>query len=38
MSLDDYMTSLDRLRKSQEGYLTTTNKLYETNKMIRQVQ
>ena len=37
-SLDDYMTSLDRLSKKQEEYLTTTNKMYETNKLIRQAQ
>ena len=37
-SLDDYMTNLDRLSRKQEEYLTNTNKLYETNKLIRQAQ
>ena len=37
-SLEDYMTELDRLSKKQEEYLTNTNKMYETNKLIRQAQ
>ena len=37
-SLDDYMTQLDRLSKKQEEYLTNTNKLYETSKLMRQAQ
>lgn len=37
-SLEDYMTELDRLSKKQEEYLTATNKMYETNKLIRQAQ
>jgi hypothetical protein len=32
------MNDLDRLSKKQEEYLTTTNKMYETNKLIRQAQ
>lgn len=37
-SLEDYMNELDRLSKKQEEYLTNTNKMYETNKLIRQAQ
>ena len=37
-SFEDYMTDLDRLSKKQEEYLTNTNKMYETNKLIRQAQ
>ena len=37
-TLEDYMTELDRLSKKQEEYLTNTNKMYETNKLIRQAQ
>ena len=37
-SFDDMMTSIDRLSKSQEEYLTRTNQLYETNKLARQAQ
>ena len=37
-SLEDYMTELDRLSKKEEEYLTATNKMYETNKLIRQAQ
>ena len=37
-SLEDYLNELDKLNKKQEEYLTTTNKLYETNKLIRQAQ
>ena len=37
-SIDDYMTQLDRLSKKQEEYLTNTNKLYETSKLMRQAQ
>lgn len=37
-SIDKMMENLDRLSKSQEEYLTKTNQLYETNKLIRQAQ
>ena len=37
-SIDKMMEDLDRLSKSQEEYLTKTNQLYETNKLIRQAQ
>lgn len=37
-SIDEMMENLDRLSKSQEEYLTKTNQLYETNKLIRQAQ
>jgi hypothetical protein len=37
-TIEDYMTELDRLSKKQEEYLTNTNKMYETNKLIRQAQ
>ena len=37
-TFDDYMSQLDRLSKKQEEYLTNTNKLYETNKLIRKAQ
>ena len=38
MSLEDYQKELDMLNAKQEDYLTTTNKMYETNKLIRTVQ
>lgn len=37
-SLEEYMQELDRLSKKQEEYLTTTNKMYQTNNLIRQAQ
>lgn len=36
--IDDYLEKIDRLNKSQEEYLTTTNAIYETNKLIRKVE
>jgi hypothetical protein len=35
-TLENMVDSIDKLTKSQERYLTKTNKLYETNKMIRE--
>ena len=35
---DDFMTELQRLNSLQEDYLTKTNQMYETNKLIRQAQ
>lgn len=37
-SISEMLENLDRLSKSQEEYLTKTNQLYETNKLIRQAQ
>ena len=37
-SAENYMEDLNRLNKKQEEYLTNTNKMYETNKLIRQAQ
>ena len=37
-SMDKYLQTIDRLNTSQEEYLTTTNKIYETNKLIRQAE
>ena len=37
-SLSDVVNQIDRLSASQEEYLTDTNKVYETNKLIRQTQ
>ena len=37
-SMDKYLQTIDRLNASQEEYLTTTNKIYETNKLIRQAE
>ena len=34
-TIDDMINQIDRLNKRQEEYLTNTNKLYETNKLIR---
>jgi hypothetical protein len=31
-------TALERAASLQEEYLTTTNKIYETNKMMRTAQ
>jgi predicted transcriptional regulator len=35
MSFDAIATSMERANSLQEEYLTTTNKIYETNKMMR---
>jgi hypothetical protein len=37
-SLDNLMTQMDRANSLQEEYLTTTNKIYETNKLMRTAQ
>ena len=37
-SFDNITKSMERTRSLQEEYLTTTNKIYETNKMIRTTQ
>ena len=37
-NLDEYLDTIDKLNTLQEEYLTTTNKVYETNKLIRQAQ
>ena len=37
-SLDYMMTSMERANSLQEEYLTTTNKVYETNKLMRTTQ
>ena len=37
-SLDNLMTSMERANSLQEEYLTTTNKIYETNKLMRTAQ
>lgn len=37
-NLDEYLDTIDKLNTSQEEYLTITNKVYETNKLIRQAQ
>ncbi len=37
-SFDELNTSLERSKSLQEEYLTTTNKIYETNKLMRTVQ
>ena len=37
-NLDEYLDTIDKLNTSQEEYLTTTNKVYETNKLLRQAQ
>jgi len=34
-SFDNMNTTMERANSLQEEYLTTTNKIYETNKMIR---
>lgn len=38
IGLDSYISEIDRFNARQEEYLTNTNKLYETNKLIRQAQ
>ena len=37
-SFDELTTSLDRARSLQEEFLTDTNKIYETNKLMRTAQ
>jgi hypothetical protein len=37
-SFDSIVTSMERASSLQEEYLTTTNKIYETNKMINTAQ
>ena len=37
-SFDSIATSMERANSLQEDYLTTTNKIYETNKMINTAQ
>ena len=38
ISFDELMTSMERRNSLQEEYLTTTNKIYETNKLMRTAQ
>lgn len=37
-SIEDYIEKIDRLANKQEEYLTKTNQLYETNKLLNQAQ
>ena len=37
-SFDNMMTAMERASSLQEEYLTTTNQIYETNKMMRTAQ
>jgi hypothetical protein len=37
-SFDELLTSMERSKSLQEEYLTTTNKIYETNKLINKAQ
>lgn len=37
-SFDEMTTSIERAASLQEEYLTTTNQIYETNKLMRQAQ
>ena len=37
-SFDELLTSMERRSSLQEEYLTTTNQIYETNKLMRQAQ
>jgi hypothetical protein len=37
-SVDDMVEAIDRLNSRQENILTTTNKMYETNKLIRDIE
>ena len=37
-SLEELVETIERLTKKQEEYLTKTNQLYETNKIIRKAQ
>jgi hypothetical protein len=34
-SFDELLTSMERRSSLQEEYLTTTNQIYETNKLMR---
>lgn len=38
VSFDELMTSMERRNSLQEEYLTITNKIYETNKLMRTAQ
>ena len=38
VSFDEMLTSMERRSSLQEEYLTTTNKIYETNKLMRTAQ
>lgn len=38
LSFDELMTSMERRSSLQEEYLTTTNKIYETNKLMQTAQ
>jgi glutamyl-tRNA reductase len=38
VSFDELMTTMERRSSLQEEYLTATNQLYETNKMMRAAQ
>ena len=38
VSFDELLTSMERRSSLQEEYLTTTNQIYETNKMMRTAQ
>ena len=37
-SFDELLTSMERSKSLQEEYLTTTNQIYETNKLINKAQ
>jgi hypothetical protein len=37
-SFDQMTSAMERAASLQEEYLTTTNKIYETNKLMRQAQ
>jgi hypothetical protein len=37
-NFDTMLTSMERASSLQEEYLTTTNQIYETNKLMRQAQ
>jgi hypothetical protein len=37
-SVDNMVTHMERARSLQEEYLTTTNQVYETNKLMRTAQ
>ena len=38
ISLDELLTTMEHRSSLQEEYLTTTNKIYETNKLMQQAQ
>jgi hypothetical protein len=38
ISFDSLLTSMERRSSLQEEYLTTTNQIYETNKLMRTAQ